>query len=235
MHESALLREALKERIENTIGLPVLGDAGEAEAGLRLLNRVEPSLVVLEFSTGAGFGIELIRLISQRKPLVPILVYSACDERLYAERALKAGARGFISQRWTPEEILAAIRRVLAGEIVVSKRVSSQIIQRSVGHPEPVATHFVECLSDRELEVFTLLGSGVGTRKIAERLGLSVHTIQTYREKIKQKLDCKTGIELTRLALTWVMEGGPEGHAPPSRPLQTEVRRSSSTGALAQE
>jgi DNA-binding NarL/FixJ family response regulator len=226
MLESSLLREALKGKIEDKLGLPVAGEAGEAETGMRLLKRVEPSLVIVDLSPAAGFDIELIRLFAKLRPMAPILVYSPCDELLYAERVLRAGARGFISQRSTGEEILTAIRRVLTGEIVVSKRVSSQIVQRSVGRSNPTAAHFLECLSDRELEVFTLLGNGVGSRKIAEQLNLSVHTIHTYREKIKQKLNCETGLDLIRLALVWVLDGGPQRLARPSRPLRSEARRS---------
>ena len=214
--ENPLIRKGLTTMIGDRLGLLVCGEAGDSAEALRLVRSRHRDLVITDLALRGGQGIDLIKRIASLNGETRILVYSMFNEDLYAERALQAGASGYIGKRSSPDEIVLAIDRVLTGKIFLSARITDSILSRAVGHARVVGEDPIGSLSDRELEVFTLIGHGVKTRHISELLNLSVHTVQTYREKIKQKLSCKTGIEMTRRAMQWVLEGGPEGRSVPA-------------------
>lgn len=165
-----------------------------------------PHLVILEVVLREGNGLELIRQLSSQETPAQVLVCSMHDETLYAERVLRAGARGFVSKYQPLERIVDALRRILDGRVYLSDFMTDRMLYRTIsGHGDGEKSP-VETLSDRELEVFVQLGNGVTTRQIAQNLTLSPKTIETYRENIKAKLNLRNGMELTQHAVQWVLE-----------------------------
>lgn len=199
-----LVRLGFAQLLSDEEDLVVCGEAESAAEGLRLVGELAPDLVVIDLSLKGTSGLELIKQVRSRRPDLPMLVCSMHDESLFAERALRAGAQGYIGKREAPEDLVTAARAVLAGERYLSPRFAARLEAAGLGPredlPEPVAV-----LSDRELEVFELIGRGHGTREIAERLGLAVKTVETYRENIKEKLLIESAPELARRAVTWVL------------------------------
>lgn len=199
-----LVREWLASLINHQADLSVCGEAGSAGAALAALAAANPDVVIVDLSLGGRSGLELIKDIRASHPHAAVLVLSMHDEDLYAERALRAGARGYIMKREATKNVILAIRRIQEGKIYVSERLASALAERLVtglpaGTESPVAR-----LSDRELEVYRLLGEGRATRQIAEQLHLSAKTVQAYCARIKEKLGLSTGTELLREAMRWV-------------------------------
>jgi DNA-binding NarL/FixJ family response regulator len=164
-----------------------------------------PDVVIVDIGLKSGSGIELIRRIKARDERIRILVLSMFPERLYAERAVRAGALGYVSKEHATTKIVEAIRCVSAGEFFLSKEMTDQLLQSAARKPATKGSP-VESLSDRELEVFQLIGEGLTTREIAERLHLSIYTIETHRQRIRSKLRLRSGTELGRAAIQWVLE-----------------------------
>jgi DNA-binding NarL/FixJ family response regulator len=181
--------------------MSVCCEAESASAALQQVMDLGADLAIVDLSLEEGNGLELIRSLHDAVPRLPVLVLSMHDESLFAERALRAGARGYIMKDEAIEGLVQAIRTVLAGRIHVSDRMSQNLLER-VGH-EALAGGSLGNLTDRELEVFELIGRGVNTAAIADRLGVSVKTIETYRSNIKTKLDLKDAADLIRYATTW--------------------------------
>jgi DNA-binding NarL/FixJ family response regulator len=203
------VREALALRIGRQPDLEVCGEAGELAEALRLLADTEPDVAVVDITLRSSSGIDLIKRIKARDDSVRILVWSMHSELMYAERALRAGALGYITKDQDTDRIVEAIRQVLAGKVWLSEAMADRILNRAVGaRPEQMTRSPVEALADRELEVFRLIGEGVRTAHIAERLHLSVKTIETYRDRIRHKLDLSDGAELARFAAQWVLQNG---------------------------
>jgi len=203
-----LVREWLSSLINHQGDLTVCGEAGGAGAALSELAAAHPDVVIVDLTLGGRSGLELIKDIRTSHPHAAILVLSMHDEDLYAERALRAGARGYIMKSEATKNVILAIRTVQQGRIYVSERIASALAEKLVaglpaGSESPVAR-----LSDRELEVFQLLGEGRATRQIAERLHLSAKTVQAYCARIKEKLGLRTGTELLREAMRWVENQG---------------------------
>lgn len=202
-----VVRRGLAELIADEPDLEICGQAADVQEALRLVDATHPDVVVCDISLQAGNGIELIEQIKARDERVKTLVSSMHDESLFAERALRAGAMGYINKQEPSERVIAAIRGVLSGQVVLSPRMSNRMLQSVVGgetlDQDPIGT-----LSNRELEVFELIGQGLTTKKIAGRLHLSPKTIETHREKIKTKLNLGNSTELTRRAVQWVLENG---------------------------
>lgn len=194
--------------IEQESGLEICGEAEDTPQALESLSRSEADLAVVDLSLKGDSGLELVKKIRARFPHLPVLVLSMHDESLFAERVLQAGGSGYIMKQEAPAEVMTAIRRVLGGSIYVSDNVAERIlrsfVQRPSGNDSPVGSASpVALLSDRELEVFQLLGQGLGTRQVAEALYLSVNTIETYRQRIKKKLALGSAAELVRHAIEW--------------------------------
>ena len=172
------------------------------------IETLSPDLVIVDVTLRGINGIELIKNIKSRWPALPMLVLSMHDESLYAERALRAGARGYVMKQAATEHLVMAIRRVLNGNIYVSEVMSARMMQRVLeGRPSSDNRSAVDLLSDRELEVLQLIGQGHGTRQIAEELHLSIKTIESHRAHIKEKLNISTAPEMVRFAVNWVSQG----------------------------
>ena len=201
------VREALALRISRQPDMKVCGEAADMRDALRLIADSEPDVAVVDISLKTGSGIDLIKRIKDRSDRVRILVWSMHSESLYAERALRAGALGYVNKDQATDRIVEAIRRVLAGKVWLSEVMAERLLQRSVGGSGEDRSP-LDVLADRELEVFRLIGEGVKTAEIAERLHLSVKTVETYRDRIRQKLDLSDGTKLVHYATQWVLENG---------------------------
>lgn len=201
------VREALALRIGRQPDLEVCGEAADMAEALRLIAETEPDVAVVDISLKSGSGIDLIKRLKSRGDAVRVLVWSMHSESLYAERALRAGALGYVTKDQATDKIIEAIRRVLEGKIFLSDPMVERMLQRSVGQKGEISRRSpVEALADRELEVFRLIGQGVKTAEIAKRLHLSVKTVETYRDRIRQKLGLVDGVELVHIATQWVVE-----------------------------
>ena len=198
-----MMREGLAQLVEHEPDLTSLGQADNAAQALAALSRQLPDLVLLDISLPDRNGLEVIKDLQTLYPTLPVLVVSMHDESLYAERVLRAGGRGYIMKQEGGKKLMQAIRQVLAGQIYVSEKMSSKILELFSGRREAAAHSPVEHLSDREFEVFQLIGQGQGTRQIAEHLRLSVKTVEVHRANIKKKLELKTGAEVVRFAIRW--------------------------------
>ena len=199
-----ILRQGLSQLINQEEDLSICGEAKDAQQGMDRISRLNPDLAIIDITLEGIDGLELIKLVKSRFPKLPILVLSMHDEAIYAERALRAGARGYIMKQEASDVIISAIRKVLKGEIHVSSRMASRLLNKVADGRADRGGSAVEELSDRELEVFTLIGQGLGTRKIAEKLCLSIKTVETYREHIKNKMELANATELVRQAVKWV-------------------------------
>lgn len=186
--------------------LVVCGECDTAPAALDAMRKLKPDLAMLDISLQGTNGIELIKLMKAEQPKLPILVISMHDESLYALRALRAGAKGYVMKAEVMTQVLTAIRKVLAGEVYVSPRFSERLVFKAIQSLEGGMGSPVDRLSDRELEVLQLLGRGFGTREIAGELHLSVKTIETHRAHIKEKLGFKDAGEMVRFAIDWVAQ-----------------------------
>lgn len=206
-----MMRQGLRDALEGQPDLEVAAEADDVRHALKHLGASEFDLIVLDLSFQSGDnGLELIKSLRARGDDTRILVFSMHDESLYAERTLRAGAQGFLSKGASTDEVLEAIRRVLKGELYLSRRMSNVILRRTLSAPasEPVVDPTV--LSDRELQVVELIGRGLGSKEIADRLCLSVKTIETHRQNIKKRLQLDSGSQLIRYAVNWV-EGECQG------------------------
>ena len=199
-----ITRMGLAQLINNQLDLVVCDETGTAAKALDALNGSKPNLVLSEIALPDKSGLELIKDIKAIRPGLPVLVISMQDEAFYAERALRAGARGYITKHESVEELMNALRHVLDGEIYVSKRISSHILETSLaGNARPVRSS-IEQLSDREFEVFELIGQGLSTRDIAKTLHLSPKTVQVHRVNVTRKLHLETISKLISYAARWI-------------------------------
>ena len=198
-----LVREWLANLINQQPDLQVCGEAANASEALELVGTARPVIAVVDISMDGGSGIELIKNIKALYPNVIVIVLSMHDEMLYAERALRAGARGYIMKREATKKILLALRAVLEGKLYISDKVNALMAEKFVEGRSAISESPVEQLSDRELEVFQLLGRGLSTRQIAENLNVSFKTVQAYCARIKDKLSLSNATELLREAILW--------------------------------
>lgn len=200
-----VVREGLTKRINNENDLIVCGEAQSFAEAVQAITNSRPDIVVMDLSLGDGHGLDLIKNLRAGHNPVPILVFTMFEEAAYALRVLHAGAQGYVMKHESPERLLNAIRVVLKGDYALSPQTSSRFLQTVLQpskSPNPVSP--VDTLGDRELEVFELLGNGLGTREIAEKLGRSIKTIETYRARIKEKLQLTSATALVREAVRWV-------------------------------
>lgn len=198
------MREGLIRVIERESDLTVCSQAACIRQALEMIESSTPDVAVVDISLGGENGIELIKDIKVRYPHLPVLVHSMHDESVYAERSLRAGAKGYISKQESPQKLLQAIREVLRGEIFLSAAMTRQILHAVGSDRSDRKTSPFRELSDREFEVFELTGQGLGTKEIAGTLHLSEKTVQAHRDHIRQKLNLADGRGLTRFAIRWV-------------------------------
>ena len=203
-----ITRGGLTMLVERESDLEICGEASDIVEALKLASSEKPDIAVIDISLETGNGIELVKDIKSRFPKIRMLVWSMYDESLYAERALKAGASGYINKKDARETIVEAIRTVLLGNVYLSPEYSTKVLNRLDRGMSPEMKSPSEALSDRELETFTLIGHGLKTAEIAERMQLTTKTIETYRTRIKDKLELDHAGELSRVAIQWVLENG---------------------------
>ncbi|MBD3237992.1 MAG: response regulator [Candidatus Eisenbacteria bacterium] len=199
-----IVRQGLSQMINREMDLEVAWALPDAGSALEAIDKERPDLVVVDISLPDVGGLELVKQIRALDEELPILVCSMHDESLYAERCLHAGARGYIAKSESSARVVEAIRRVLDGKVYLSERMSERVLNRMVNTKAEVGSSPIEALSDRELEVFELIGRGETTRSIAQALNLSMKTIETYRENIKLKFGLKNSTELIRHAVGWM-------------------------------
>jgi DNA-binding NarL/FixJ family response regulator len=200
-----IVRQGLALLINRETDLAVCGDAEEAGTALRKIGQLKPDLIVVDISLDGPDGLDLLTDLRTRDAGLPVLILSMLDELVYAERALRAGANGYIMKQEATERVLVAIRRILAGEIYVSDRMANRMLHRFAGGSRAAENSPIADLTDRELEVFRLIGEGHGTRQIAEELHISVKTVESYQAHIKVKLALKNARELVQRAIQWTI------------------------------
>ena len=201
-----IVREGLAAQIANDPGLELCGDAEDVAEAMTRIAACRPDVVIVDIALKTGNGIDLVKRLKAHDNAVRVLVWSMHPENLYAERALRAGALGYIHKGKAAGQILQAIRAVLAGKVYLSEEMSGKIVSRVFGDDgKQVGRSPVEALTDRELEAFELLGSGQTTQQIAKYMHVSPKTVETYRARIKEKLQLKNGTELIQHAVQWVV------------------------------
>ena len=201
-------RQGLVALINREPNLVVCGEADSAPVAIDMIQKLMPDIALVDVTLKTTSGIELMKHLKALRPEMPVLMMSMHDESLFAERALRAGAKGYIMKLEPSATILAAIRRILSGELYLSEKMKEKMLHRLVKTGGTEVVYSIDTLSDREMEVFQLIGNGYGTRQIATRLNLSVKTIDSYREHLKLKLRLDGGTELVRHAIQWVKSEG---------------------------
>ena len=197
-----IVRLGIRQMLAAEPDLEVCGEAESADAAKHMVTTARPDLAIVDLSLAEGTGLELIRFLRESTPTLPVLVLSMHDEALFAERVLRAGARGYIMKREAITGLVGAIRRVLAGAIYVSESMAQTVLER-LAHEDAAPDNPLANLTDRELEVFDLIGRGLNTSAIAEQLAISIKTVETYRSNIKTKLNLKDATDLIRFAAAW--------------------------------
>jgi DNA-binding NarL/FixJ family response regulator len=198
-----MMRQGLALLIANEADLVVVGEANDSREALQLIESSKPDLVLADITLPDKSGLELIKNLRAMGKAVPVLVISMHDESLYAERVLRAGGRGYIMKEQGGKRIIEAIRRVLSGQIYVSEKLNARLLELLSGHGREQRGSELGNLSDREFEIFQLIGKGNSTAEIAQHLHLSPKTVEVHRANIKQKLALKSGAELVRCAIRW--------------------------------
>jgi DNA-binding NarL/FixJ family response regulator len=207
--DHAMFREGLRQLIEYDPGLTVCGDAPDAATAIEGIRQSNPDVVIVDITLADSSGLDLAKTLRNDYEDLPVLVVSMHEESLYAERALRAGAMGYVMKNEPAKTVTAAIHSVLRGEMYLSRKMSSSVISKFMRGETEKPMSPLEILSDRELEVFRMLGQGKGTRQIAQDLELSIPTIQSFRNRIKEKLHLKTAPELVLHAINWVQSESP--------------------------
>jgi len=198
--------KGLKVLLERSGDFVVCGEAKDRKSALKLAWEHKPHLAIVDVSLVDSNGLDVVRDLKLSQPATKILMLSMREESVYAERALKAGADGYMMKNEPPEVLMEAVARVLEGRIHLSEEMASVLLKRHLGTTEPNPDPVASLLTDRELEVFGYIGKGVPTRKIADLLHLSVKTVEGYRSSIRRKLNLRNGIDLARRAVLWVEE-----------------------------
>ena len=199
-----LLRQGIAALINSQKDFTVCGELNEAKQAITVIQKTDPDVVILDLALQGTSGIEVLKNLKVQFPKIRVLVLSMHDESIYAPRALRAGAMGYVMKQEAPEKVIAALRKILAGEVALSAEMGTKMLSRLSGNRSASSLSPMDALSDRELEVFNLLGHGSGTREIANRLHLSVKTIESHRAHIKEKLHLDTAAQLVRHAIQWV-------------------------------
>jgi DNA-binding NarL/FixJ family response regulator len=219
-----LMRKGVGQLIDQEPDLAVVGEAEDAYKAIIAIESTKPDVALIDITLNGTSGIELVKDIKVRYPKLKMLVLSMHDESVYAHRALRAGASGYIMKQEGTEKVLLALRKVLQGEVYLSERLGNRMLHTLVNGRTSLTTSPVEALSDRELEVFSLIGQGHGTRAVAEKLHLSIKTIESHRAHIKEKLNLQSATELVHHAIQWVQSEralcGIEGQAAPAVPVE---------------
>ncbi len=204
LDDHPLMRQGIARLIDQEKDLIVCGEAGNAKEALGAISLFQPDLIILDISLHDSNGLEFLKDLRAQEFEMPVLVVSMHDQFLYAERALRAGANGYLMKNEPPQSLLAGIRDVLRGEIYITEKFGKKILRKWAGIPANASPSPLESLSDRELEVFRSIGQGLSTRQISLRMYRSTKTVETYRQRIRTKLGFKTGEELVNEAVQWM-------------------------------
>jgi DNA-binding NarL/FixJ family response regulator len=200
-----IVRQGLALMLNREADLVVCGEAEDANGAMLVMTSAHPDVLILDISLNGPDGLDLLKTIRTTHPTLPVLILSMHDESIYAERALRAGANGYIMKQEATEKVLVAVRRILTGEIYVSDRVANKLLKHYITGSGSLRNSSIADLSDRELEVFRLIGEGHSTRQIAEELHISVKTVESYQAHIKEKLSLRSSRELMQHAIQWSM------------------------------
>ena len=200
-----IVRQGLSLLINREPDLVVCGEAEEATGANHVLASSRPDILIVDISLNGPDGLDLLKNVRASHPTLPVLILSMHDESIYAERALRAGANGYIMKQEATEKVLVAVRRILGGEIYVSDQIANRLLKHYITGSGTLRDSSIADLSDRELEVFRLIGEGHGTRQIAEELHISVKTVESYQAHIKEKLSLRSARELMQHAIQWSM------------------------------
>ncbi len=200
-----IVRQGLALLINRESDLVVCGEAEEAMGALHALASARPDVLIVDISLNGPDGLDLLKTIRTTHPTLPVLILSMHDESIYAERALRAGANGYIMKQEATEKVLVAVRRILIGEVYVSDGIANKMLKHYITGSGTLRSSSIAELSDRELEVFRLIGEGHGTRQIAEELHISIKTVESYQAHIKEKLSLRSARELMQHAIQWNM------------------------------
>ncbi|MES1195069.1 MAG: response regulator transcription factor, partial [Opitutus sp.] len=198
-----ITRQGMKTLVNQQMNLEVCGEADTAAHAIELIGKLQPDLAIVDITLKTTNGIELTKNIKAQAPSLPVLIVSMHDEGVYAERALRAGAMGYLMKQEAGEKIIIAIQRLLEGNIYLSDRIKEKMLHSIVNKKGDSIVFSIDTLSDREMEVFQLIGNGYSTRQIASKLSLSTKTIDSYREHLKLKLNLESGADLVRHAIQW--------------------------------
>jgi DNA-binding NarL/FixJ family response regulator len=198
-----IIRQGLALMINREPDLTVCGEAQDAHTAIQAVATAKPDIMIVDISLTGPDGLDLLKDIRMRYPELPVLILSMHDEGIYAERALRAGAQGYIMKQEATEKVLVALRRILTREIYISERIANRMLQRYIGSRGTGRPSSIADLTDRELEVFRLIGEGHSTRRIAEELHISVKTVESYQAHIKEKLSLRSARELVQHAIQW--------------------------------
>ena len=199
-----IFRMGMRELLNQEEDFVVCDVAANIKEARNALAENAPDMVIIDITLGSDSGLELVKEISRSDRAIPLLVLSMHDECIWAERAIKAGARGYIMKKEASESVISALRNIRAGKLIASDTIASCLLNKLQADPHCPGISTVEALTDRELEVFHFIGTGLSTREIADKMSLSMKTIGTYRDRIKQKIGLKSAAELTRRAILWV-------------------------------
>jgi DNA-binding NarL/FixJ family response regulator len=205
VEDHPVVRESLKRIIQQDTYLSVCGEAEDCKQALLMVETTKPHLVILDLTLKDSHGLELVKNLRDQHPKVLSLVFSMHDEVLHAERVIRAGARGYVTKQESPAKILSAIHQVLNGEIYWSEKTAARIASKMALRPRPSDSFSLELLTDRELQVFELMGLGQSTREMANSLGIDASTVDTYAARIKEKLNLKSRLELLQYAIRFQM------------------------------
>jgi DNA-binding NarL/FixJ family response regulator len=202
-----LLRRGLAELINREPDMVFCGEAEDSPSAIKAISQIKPDLVIVDISLKGYNGIELIKNIKAFDSKIQILVLSMHDESIYAMRVLKAGAKAYVMKQEVVDKVMEAVRRIRAGKVFVSERVASRMLDQVVVGGDPAPDSPVDLLSDRELEIVNMIGSGLPTREIAAKLHISIKTVESHRARIKEKLNLQNAIQLVQFCVRWVEEG----------------------------
>lgn len=207
VEDHPIFRMGIEELINREPDMVVCGDAEDVDSARDVIEKHNPDLVIVDLTLKNSSGIELIKEIGQKQKGISVLVLSMHDESLHAERCILAGAKGYIMKQEASESVVMAVRQILSGNIYVSTAIMSNILNKFQNQPDTIHESPLKRLTDREIQIFQLIGKGLSTGEISDQLRISVKTIGTYRERIKEKLCLKHGSELVRTAVIWVETG----------------------------
>lgn len=208
VEDHPMFREHLGQLIDRELGMSICGEANNIRDAMRLILETKPDIAIVDITLQGSSGLELLKDIKAQELDINVLVLSMHDEELYAERALRAGAKGYITKNEASTEVIEAIRCVMKGDVYASRQMTSKLLERMTQKRSNTELAGMETLADRELEVFQMLGRGKSTRDIAQSLNLGESTVETYRARIKEKLQLRSAAELYLRAGQWVRDHG---------------------------